>query len=481
MAMTKGRGTSARQAGRRSSARQTLIILGATGDLTARLLLPGIGKLLADEPHRDLLIIGVGREDWSEDRWTARVADSFAAGGAKDRSLRKVIADSFYVQADVTNAEDLRSLLNKASGRVSLFFALPPAVTMLACRTLTDVGLSRQTKLALEKPFGTNATEAEELNELLLQLVPEDHIFRIDHFLGKSTVLNLLGLRFGNRMYEPLFSSEHVARIEIIFDEDLGLEGRAGYYDTAGALTDMIQSHLLQVLALTTMEPPPTLEAPDLRDRTSEILRATHVWADDPVTYSRRARYTGGTIGDRKLPSYASSPGVDAARKTETLAEVLLEVDTWRWRGVPILLRSGKAIGTVRKELIVTLKPPPRMPTGFRGKAEPEQIRLGFSDPANMVITTNVNGPGDPFHLDVVDLEADLAPGALPPYGEVLAAVLDGSPGLTVRGDAAVDSWRIVEPVLDVWRADKVPLDSYRAGRPGPSAWRSELGDRPER
>ena len=469
------RGSSTRRAG--SSGQQTLIIFGATGDLTARLLLPGVGKLLADEPKRNLLIIGVGRDAWSEQQWTDRVTEAFASAGATGRSLRKVIADSFYVRADVTNADDLRAVLGRASGPISLFFALPPAVTMRACRALTEVGLSRQTKLALEKPFGTNSTEAMELNELLLQLVPENHIFRIDHFLGKSTVLNLLGLRFGNRMYEPLFSSEHVARIEIVFDEDLGLEGRAGYYDTAGALMDMIQSHLLQVLALTTMEPPPTLGAADLRDRTSEILRATHVWADDPVTYSRRARYTGGTVGNRKLQSYASSPGVDASRKTETLAEVLLEVDTWRWRGVPILLRSGKAIGTVRKELIVTLKPPPRVPTGFRGKAEPEQIRVGFSDPAGVVITTNVNGPGDPFQLDVVDLQAELAPGALPPYGEVLGAVLDGSPSLTVRGDAAVDSWRIVEPVLDAWRADKVPLDSYRAGKSGPSAWRTELGD----
>ena len=194
----------------------------------------------------------------------------------------------------------------------------------------------------LEKPFGTDEASAADLNAIIGRLVPEDQIHRVDHFLGKSTVLNLLGLRFTNRLFEPMWSADHVEQVDIVFDEPLGLENRARYYDGAGALVDMIQSHLLQVLALIAMDPPASLDARDLRDRKAEALRACRVWAGDPAARRRRARYTAGTIDGRRLPGYADEPGVDPARHTETLAEVVLEVDTWRWAGVPFRLRSGQ-------------------------------------------------------------------------------------------------------------------------------------------
>jgi glucose-6-phosphate 1-dehydrogenase len=289
-------------------------------------------------------------------------------------------------------------------------------------------------------------------------------------------VLNLLGFRFANRLFEPVMSNLHVDRIDIVFDENLGLENRARYYDGAGALVDMIQSHLLQVMTLLTMDPPPTLSADDLRDRKAEILRATRVWNDDPKSASRRARYTAGTIGRRKLTAYSTSPGVDAGRNTETLTEVTFEVNNWRWAGVPITLRSGKALGERRKEAVVTFKPAPRLPSGFRGAAEPERLVIGLG-PDELSLRINVNGPGDPLELDPVDLSVDFGPGELPPYGEVLAGVLDNDPGLAVRGDSAVDCWRVVAPVLKAWRADAVPLDTYPAGSKGPRNWKQSLGE----
>lgn len=450
--------------------RQTLLILGAGGDLTKRLLLPGVGGLIASGRGKDLKLIGSGIEPMTAAGWKARVRDSFAAGKARGAKVTRVLADTEYVQADVTHPDDLKMLLDKASGPVAIFFALPPSVTVAACHALRQVTLPRDTRLVLEKPFGVDAASAQKLNDLLAKLVPEDRVFRVDHFLGKSTVLNLLGLRFANRLLEPVLSNQHVEKVEIVFDEDLGLEGRAGYYDGAGALVDMIQSHLLQILAIMTMDPPPTLSAEDLRDRKAEVLRATRVWRNDPVAFSRRARYTAGTIGRRKLASYASSPGVDPSRKTETLAEVVFEVDTWRWVGVPFTLRSGKALGTRRKEAVITFKPAPRIPTGFHGKPAPETLTIGFG-PDNMRLRINVNGPGDPMEIDPVDMSVDFGPGELEPYGEVLHGVLDGDPGLSVRGDSAVDCWRIVQPVLNAWRSDQVPLDSYRAGSAGPSKW----------
>jgi glucose-6-phosphate 1-dehydrogenase len=283
-------------------------------------------------------------------------------------------------------------------------------------------------------------------------------------------VLNLLGLRFTNRLFEPLWSADHIARVDIVFDEPLGLENRARYYDGAGALVDMIQSHLLQVLALIAMDPPASLYARDLRDRKAEALRACRVWAGDPVAASRRVRYTSGVIDGRQLPGYAEESGVDPARQTETLAEVVLQVDTWRWAGVPFRLRSGKALGNGRKEIVITLKPVPRLLPGLTGEAQPTRLRISMG-PDRMALDLNINGPDDPFGIDRVTLDADFNPGRLPAYGEVLAGVFAADPTLSVRGDTAEECWRIVDPVLQSWRENKVPLEDYPAGSAGPSTW----------
>jgi len=447
---------------------ETLVILGAGGDLTSRLLLPGLASLLASSRGSDLRLIGVDREPVTDAAWKRRVAKAFS--GADARLADRVLESSSYLQADVTDPEALRRVLDATTGRAALYFALPPAVTVLACRTLGTLELPDGLVLAVEKPFGTDLKSARDLNRLLQRLVPEEQVFRVDHFLGKSTVLNLIGLRFANRIFEPLLSAQNVAHVEIRIEEELGLEGRAGYYDRAGALVDMIQSHLLLVLALATMEPPATVGSEDLRGAMAQLLRAARPWARDG-TASRRGRYTAGTIGRRKLPAYTSEEGVDRTRQTETLAEMTVAIDNWRWAGVPFLLRSGKAIGEPRQEVVFTFRDVPHLPTGFSGPSRQAQLRIGIR-PATMSLDLVTNGRDDPFNLEWDVLDAEFGPSELSAYGEVIAELLDGDPTLSVRGDIAEECWRIVAPVLAAWRRDAVPLDTYAAGSRGPSSWR---------
>jgi glucose-6-phosphate 1-dehydrogenase len=446
---------------------ETLVILGAGGDLTSRLLLPGLASLLGSSRGSDIQLIGVDREALSDAAWQKRVGTAFS--GVDAGLVDRVRDASEYLQADVTDAEALGRVFAAARGRIALYFALPPAVTVLACRTLATMEIPEGTVLAVEKPFGTDLASARALNRLLQRLVPEEQVFRVDHFLGKSTVINLLGLRFANRIFEPLLSAQNVAHVEVNIEEDLGLEGRAGYYDHAGALVDMIQSHLLLVLALATMEPPATVGSEDLRGSMAQLLRATRAWKAD-CTESRRARYTRGTIGRRTLPAYTSEPGVDRARGTETLAEMTVAIDNWRWAGVPFLLRSGKAIDAPRQEIVFTFRDVPHLPTGFSGPSRQARLRIGIK-PAVMSLDLVTNGFDDPFDLECDTLEAQFGPSELSAYGEVLAELLDGDPTLSVRGDIAEECWRIVQPVLAAWRADRVPLGSYAAGTRGPKAW----------
>src|SRR5215210_636047 len=241
-------------------------------------------------------------DEWEDERWRKQVAESFEDAGASGGEVDAVAQSARYLRADVTDDGDLRRLLGACEGQPVVYFALPPSITEKTCEALVPIGLPDGTRLAMEKPFGTDARSAAALNHLLAKLVPEDHVYRVDHFLGMSTVLNILGVRFANRMLDPILNAQHVDSVEVVFDESLGLEGRAGYYDAAGALVDMIQSHLLQVMSLVAMEPPPTLEAVDLRDSKAQVLRATRVWGDDPVAASRRARYTAGEVDGRRLP-----------------------------------------------------------------------------------------------------------------------------------------------------------------------------------
>lgn len=449
----------------------TILVLGASGDMASRLLIPALGQLLTKNPDRRLRLVGAGSDKLSAAAWKKIVRTSFASVKASGVGVTELLSTTQYFDADVTKSAQMQRLIEQCEGTPALYFALPPAVTVLVCDALAELTLPDGTALALEKPFGVDEASAASLNARLAKIVPENQIHRVDHFLGQSTVFNLLGLRFANRIFEPLWNNDHVERVDIVYDEQLGLEDRARYYDRAGALVDMIQSHLLQVLAVLTMEPPASLMAADLRDAKGIVLRATRLWADNPRESSRRARYTAGSVAGKKLPSYVDEGGVDPGNDTETLAEVTFAIDNWRWAGVPFTLRSGKALGERRREIAITFKPVPHLPTGLLGLEEPTVLRI-FLAPDEMSLELNINGPGDPYVLGRVNLEATFGEGQLLAYGEVLESLLDGDPSLSVRADTAEQCWHIVAPVLAAWRAENVPLDEYKAGTPGPTAWK---------
>lgn len=446
---------------------ETLVIFGAGGDLTKRLLLPGLGQLLDARSEYSIKLIGVGQNPMTDAQWRSRVSKSFAAGGATSERAKQLASETVYLHADVTDPKGLREVLKACHGVPAFYFALPPSVTISSCAAMENVDLPEGTVLALEKPFGTDLASAQELNRQLQRLVPEEQVHRVDHFLAKSTVLNLLGMRFANRIIEKVWDRENIERIDIIFDEKLALEGRAGYYDGAGALVDMIQSHLLVVMALTVMEPPSSIDPEDLRGAIAQALRATSV---HDVNTSRRGQYAAGVIDDRKIIDYRAEEGIPQDSQTETLVELTLGVDNWRFAGVPIRLRSGKAIGDQRKEIVVRFRDVPHLPVGLGGMEGPVGLRIALS-PDELTLDLMLNGAGDPFTLDRVSLNATFGAGELGPYGEVIHGILSADPTLSLRADVVEECWRIVSPVLETWGKNEVPLDSYAAGTSGPAEW----------
>lgn len=450
----------------------TLLILGASGDLTERLLLPGLGTLLAVEPDRPVRVVGADRAELDEEEWSGRVRKALDGEEVPEDTRHRVLEGTRYVQADLLDEEGLGRVMAAAGdGPLVIYFALPPQVTISVCRLLEQFSLPETTRLALEKPFGHDAESAFELNRQLTRLVREEQIHRIDHFLGLNTVLNIVGIRFANRILAPVWSAEHIERVDITYDETLGLEGRAGYYDTAGALVDMIQSHLLQVLSLFAMEAPAMMTPEEVRSLKAQVLRSTHLWQDSAVAASRRARYTAGEVEGRQLPDYTAEEGVDPANETETFAEVVVEVRNGRWKGVPFVLRSGKALQKVAKQVEVTFRPPAHVPEGMTGGGLPDRLVLELK-PGAMMIELSVNAERDPLDLDPKQLHAELGKSRMQPYGEVLAGILDGNPLLAIRGDVAEECWRVVTPVLEAWRSGEVPLEEYPAGSSGPERWR---------
>jgi len=446
-----------------------MLILGATGDLSLRYLLPALAHLRqADELPEDFAVECLGRDDTDTEAYRALAAEGLA-DHAPDlpREGRDALTKTLrYHRADVTDPGRVSAVLGETHGPVVAYLSLPPQVFAPAIEALAAAGLPEGSRVVVEKPFGENLASARELNRLLRAAFPEEAVFRVDHFLGLQTVQNVLGLRFANGVFEPLWNREHIDRVEIVWDETLALEGRAGYYDAAGALKDMIQNHLLQLLCLVGMEPPATLRERDLRDRKVELLRAVRSPSPEEAGHETiRARYSAGRVGDREVPAYAEEEGVDPERGTETFAEVTLAVDNPRWSGVPFVLRSGKALSRDRAEVAIRFRPASH-PT-FGQEAEPNVLRLRL-EPDSVSLGVNVNGPGDPFVLEKIELSAELAPQGMPAYARLLLDALEGDPTLSIRADEAEESWRIVEPVLRAWEQNRVPLLEYPAGSDGP-------------
>jgi glucose-6-phosphate 1-dehydrogenase len=448
---------------------ERLVLLGATGDLTARYLLPGLAALRSGGHIGDRFrLVGVGREDWRDEefrRWATAQLDQHAPQVAA-AARQAVVSASEYHRADVTDPAALTAVVS-GTEPVAAYLALPPSVFAATVSALHDAGLAEGSTIVLEKPFGEDLAQATELNALLARVVPEEAVFRVDHFLAMTTVQNVLGTRLANRALEPIWNSAHIAEIDIVWDETLALEGRAGYYDGVGALKDMLQNHLLQLLCLVAMDPPISLDARDLRDRKVDVLRSIRPLDDDILRNTRRGRYTSGRIGGAPVPAYVDEDGVEPAHGTETFAEMELRLDTWRWHGTIFRLRTGKALGRDRKEVAVHLRPVPHLPRGLHGDPQPNVLRFGL-EPESVAI--EISGVGPHAHTLVpLVLTAELEPAELPAYGRLLLDVFNRDPALSIRGDEAEESWRVVTPVLAAWAKDLVPLQDYAAGSDGPT------------
>ena len=421
----------------------------------------------------DLEIVGVGRSELSDGSLR-----SLLRQGVHERALDSPIIDRVvYRQADGGDAAALGRAIGTEPAVV--YLAIPPSLLERYIGAIAEARLASGTRIVVEKPFGIDLRSAQRLNALLHRAFPEDAVFRVDHFLHKQTLQNLLGLRFANRVFEPLWNRDNVQQVEIRWDERVGLEGRAGYYDRSGALRDMVQNHLLQLVALIGMDAPASMSARDLRDRKVEFLRAVHrPTHDEVIAGSIRARYTAGRVGDRLLPSYVDEAGVDPGRWTETFAELTLYVDNWRWAGVPFILRTGKAMGQDKREIVIRFRDVPHLAFGGESQPSANVLRLELG-PDRLALGLTINGPGDPFDLEGLELSAALAPDGLPAYARVLLAVLEGDPVLSIRDDEAEESWRIVEPILDAWSTRAIPMEEYAAGSSGPAGSRCTVDASP--
>ncbi|MDO5668797.1 MAG: glucose-6-phosphate dehydrogenase [Corynebacterium sp.] len=410
----------------------TVIILGGAGDLARRLLLPGIAEF-ASLHDTSVRVIGVGRDEVD---YPSLVAESLSGVDVPD----VLSAEATFVVADATDSEDMGRVLGEAQGTTVLYYALPPSVSVDSIAALEKVELPADLVFAMEKPYGETAEEADDLDRQLLAVTDEDHIFRVDHFLCEAAVTNLAGLIRANLPLRATWSSDYIEAIDIVFDETLGLEGRAEFYDSTGALRDMIQSHLLQVLA--------HVLCVDGRAEVSDVLDATSVVEGS----ARRARYAG----------YAEEEGVDPARGTETLAQLDFAVDLPRWAETRIRLRSGKALGNPEQAIIVHYR-------AEAGKA-PARLVVPFAD--NLLLELNIPDPGDPGDLERATLHSDTVPSRLSPYGRVARALLTGNHSVEVPVGTPQRAWEILRPVLDAFAADEIPLEEYPAGSAGPEGWR---------
>jgi glucose-6-phosphate 1-dehydrogenase len=446
-----------------------LAVFGATGDLTARYLLPGLAALRAGgHLGAGFELTAAGRERWDSEKYRRWAADQLGrhAGGLPAAARQAITSASRYRQADAADPASVAAVIS-GDGPVAAYLALPPGVFPAVVSALHEAGLPAGSRIVLEKPFGEDLESAVALNRLLASTLPEQAVFRVDHFLAMTTVQNVLGTRLANRVLEPIWNSAHIARVEIVWDETLALEGRAAYYDGAGALKDMLQNHLLQLLCLVAMEPPVSLGERDLRDRKLDVLRAVRpLAAEDAARRTRRGRYLAGLVDGHQVPAYVTEEGVSPERGTETFAEVELQLDNWRWAGTSFRLRTGKALRADRKEVAVHFRPVPHLPFGHSGQALPNVLRFGL-DPEALALELTGTGPHT-HTLAPLTLAAQIAEPGLPPYGRLLHDVLSGNAALSIRGDEAEESWRVLTPVLSAWSKDLVPLEEYPAGSDGP-------------
>jgi glucose-6-phosphate 1-dehydrogenase len=462
---------------------EQLLLIGATGDLAGRFLLPALAALHAvDELPDGFRVVGAAAGDWDDESFRRHAAQQLEehATQVPAGSREAVVRALSYRQVDVGRADSVDQLLAATvDGPVAVYLALPPVLFRPTVTALAAVGLPAGSRVALEKPFGDDESSAAGLNALLARAAGaagEQAVFRVDHALGMATVQNLLGLRLADGLLQRVWNSRHIEQIDVLWEETLALEGRAGYYDGTGALKDVVQNHMLQLLTLAAMEPPTEPGERALRNAKVAALRSVRrLSAGDVATRTRRARYTAGRLAgtggasDREVPDYADEDGVDPGRSTETFAEIVLELDSPRWSGTRFRLRAGKALAQRRKGLLVHFRSSPSPSLGGQAPGFGDELWIGIDGPDDVSLQlTGRAADGSPPELVPVTLTGAAPPSPLPPYSRVLLDVLAGDSSLSVRGDEAEAAWGVLDPVVRGWAAGEPPLLDYPAGSGGP-------------
>ncbi|MFZ1700909.1 MAG: glucose-6-phosphate dehydrogenase [Pyrinomonadaceae bacterium] len=479
----------------------TLVLFGASGDLVKRMVMPAIFRLV----HRGLLptefrLIGYGRTEMTDEEFRERMRKAVIprAAAALDKSWTGFAARLSYLSGEY-NGDDLQGYAElarrlekfgeetRAGNRRLFYLATPPSLFAPIINNLSKTklgGLSYRpspggwARIVIEKPFGHDLASARALNAEIALSFDEHNIYRIDHFLGKEIVQNLFALRFANGIFEPVWNRNYVDHVQITAAETLGVEGRGGYYESAGALRDMVQNHLLQILALIAIEPPAEWNSRAVRDEKVKVLRA--IRKIDPKNIGRdavRGQYAAGSSGGKRVPAYPDEKKVAAASEVETFAALKLEIDNVRWAGVPFYLRSGKRLSMRATEIVVEFKPAPHTPWVAAGNsAAPNLLVINVSPEEGISIRVEAKRPGQEMELQSIDLdycgshERGLAesPSA---YEHLLLDIMRGDPTFFARADEVEAAWGVVEPVIKKWKSKKsTELCSYAAGSDGPEA-----------